>query len=175
MTPTPDFIWRYVCCEADRAKQLALVQTYGFDQTEFVQLEGTRDFMAQVYEARKEFVRQKALAQLSVNQDAMFDLAVTSEKLSDKINVHSALVRLADMERPQGGAAAGPGFVLTINLPGAGEIRALGQVQPVQPAQAEAIEDAVLVEDPQPRLPPVPKYLADMQRKSEALLAELDA
>lgn len=148
--PRTDLIWEYVCCEDDRAAQLAVARNYGYDEAQFVQMERTRDFMVKVYEARKEYIKQKALAQIAVNQDDMYELATESERLSDKVSLHNVLLRLADLDKPQQGAlgGGGSGFVLTINLPGAG---------PIQMQSAPVTIDMPAAEDD---LPPTPSYLA---------------
>jgi len=169
-TISPDFVWEYVCCEADRDKQLATAEAHGFAPPTFERLERTRDFMARVYDTRKEFIKQKALAQLAVNQDEMYDLARASDKLNDKATLHNVLLRLADLDRPQQGVlGSGSGFVLTINLPGADTIRmhAAPMTIDMDPAPILAIDDD---------LPPTPKYLASVGNPDivTPLLADLE-
>ncbi|MCK9514347.1 MAG: hypothetical protein M0R28_24380 [Pigmentiphaga sp.] len=142
--PSAEFVWEYVIAEDDRNDQLAAARRHGITQAQLLRLEASRFFSAQVYEARRDYVRHKAMAQLAANQDDMFELASLSEKLPDKLSVHGALSRLAEFDKPaQMQGASGGGFVLTINLPGN------------PPMQMAALNVVDMPED----LPPVPKYL----------------
>lgn len=165
-TQPSDFVWEYVCCEDDRDAQLATALRHGYDEPSFLQMERTRDFMVKVYEARKEYIKQKALAQIAVNQDEMYELASSSERLGDKVSLHNVLLRLADLDKPQQGAVVGgSGFMLTINLPGNAPIQM--QPGPVTIEMPTAEDDD---------LPPTPKYLtsADNPDIVTPLLADLE-
>jgi hypothetical protein len=133
-----------VLAEGDRDEQLAVARRYGHDPESLARLEARRDWAQQVYEARREFAKHRALDEMLVNLDEMRDLAQDSDKLNDKLSLHGALTRIADIDRPQVAATpGGTGFVLTINLPGANSVQ-LGAVEPV------TIDN---------ELPPTPAYL----------------
>lgn len=134
---TPDFVWEMLTREhfsgGDSISDVC--ERWGYD----ISIIRTREYMKLEAELHKEYLKHLSLAQMTVAQVKAFELVKESDRVNPILEFHRVAANMAGMGAEQG-AAAGSGFVLNINVPGA-PITISSQSAPRPASSVEDAED----------------------------------